>query len=105
MAELSPEALLRSRNFETEALRRVATVQYDAIAESLGCDKSTVSRMFGDRGIKLAEIPLLLNALGWKVVGKDKHCVPLAEFEAYKVLAAIGMAVAGPQAKQLEQDW
>lgn len=95
MAELSPDALLKSRNFETEALRRVAAVQYEAIAEKLGCDKSTVCRMFGDRGIKLAEVPLLLEALGWKVVGKDQHCVPLDEFEAYRTLARI--TVAGPK--------
>jgi hypothetical protein len=88
MAELSPEARLQSRNFETEALRRVAEVQLDAIAVALGCDKSTVSRMFNDRGIKLSEIPLLLSALGWKVVSKEQHCVPREEYEALRVLAA-----------------
>lgn len=91
MSELSATALLKSRSFETEALRRVADVQYEAIANALGCDKSTVCRMFGDRGIKLAEVPLLLDALGWKVVSKDQHCVPRDEFEAYKTLARKAM--------------
>jgi len=91
MAELSHAARLQSRTFETEALRRVAAVQYDAIADALGCDKSTVSRMFGERGIKLAELPLLLDALGWKIVNKDQHCVPLDEFEAYRTLARIAI--------------
>lgn len=98
-AELSAQARLQSRNFETEALRRVAAVQYDAIAEALCCDKSTVSRMFGERGIKLAELPLLLDALGWKIVGKDQHCVPLDEFNAYRTLARIEIG------RKLEQDW
>lgn len=87
MPELSPESRLRSRNFETEALRRVADVQYDAIASALGCDKSTVSRMFGERGIKLSEVPLLLDSLGWKIVGKDQECMDRELFSAYKVIA------------------
>ena len=87
MPTLSPAAQLKSRNFEAEALRRVAALQYDAIADALGCDKSTVCRMFGERGVKLSEIPLLLEALGWKVVGKDQHCCPRDEFEAYRTLA------------------
>lgn len=91
MATLSPDAQLKARNFEAEALRRVAAVQYDAIADALGCDKSTVSRMFGERGVKLCEIPLVLGALGWKIVGKDQHCVPLDEFEAYQTLARIAV--------------
>lgn len=85
---------MQSRNFETEALRRVASVQYEAIADAMGCDKSTVSRMFGERGIKLGELPLLLGALGWKIVGKDQHCVPRDEFEAYRTLAR--KAIAAP---------
>lgn len=100
MSELSAESRLQSRNFETEALRRVAEVQYDAIAVALGCDKSTVSRMFGERGIKLAEIPLLLHALGWKVVSKDQHCVPRDEFEAYRTLAR--KAINGPKLEWTE---
>lgn len=91
MSELSPEAKLKSRNFETEALRRVATVQYDAIADALGCDKSTVSRMFGERGIKLAELPILLEALGWKIVGRDQRCVDKATYDAYRTLARVAV--------------
>lgn len=91
MTTSSPDALLKSRNFEVEALRRVADVQYDAIAVAIGCDKSTVSRMFGERGVKLAEIPLLLECLGWKVVSKDRVCIDRAIYESYKTIAAAAM--------------
>lgn len=87
MAELSPEARLQSRKFETEALRRIADVQYDALSVAMGCDKSTVSRMLGERGIKLAEIPLLLGALGWKIVGRDQQCMDRELYLAFRTIA------------------
>lgn len=102
MPASSPVAQLQSRNFESEALRRVASVQYEAIADALGCDKSTVCRMFGERGVKLGEIPLLLDALGWKIVGKDQHCCSRDEFEAYRTLARVALVAEG---RKLEQDW
>jgi hypothetical protein len=76
-----------ARNFEAEALRRIADVQLDSIADKFGCDRSTASRMFNERGLKLPEIAVLLNALGWKIVDQTKVCVPRDVFEAYKTLA------------------
>ena len=91
MTEASAAGRVKSRNFEAEALRRVAEVQYDAIAVALGCDKSTVSRMFGERGLRLSEIPLLLECLGWKIVGRDQVCVDRAIYESFKTIATAAL--------------
>lgn len=89
-----------ARNFESEVLRKVAEVQYDAIADALGCDKSTVSRMFGERGLRLAEIPVVLKALGWKLVSKDKVCVDRSVYESFRTIAAAALS----DPKKLEWD-
>lgn len=47
--------------------------------------------MFGERGIKLGEIPLLLDALGWKVVSKDRVCIDRAIYESFKTIATAAM--------------
>lgn len=91
-----------ARNFESEALRRVADLQYDAIAVALGCDKSTVSRMFGERGLRLAEIPVVLRALGWKIVSRDQVCVNVDIYSAYKTLAAA--ALTNPRTLQWDNE-
>jgi hypothetical protein len=92
MAEVCPGVRLKSRNFETEALRRVAEVQLDAIAVAMGCDKSTVSRMFGERGLKLGEVPILLECLGWKIVSRDQVCVDRKIYESFKTIAAAALS-------------
>lgn len=88
----SPTLPAFARNFESEALRRVADLQYDALAVALGCDKSTVSRMFGERGLRLAEIPVVLKALGWKLVSHDKVCVDRSVYESFRTIAAAALS-------------
>lgn len=91
MVEASHPIPASARNFESELLRRVATVQLDAIAGKFGVDKSTVSRMLNDRGLRLHEIPMLLEALGWKIVDRSRICVPREVFDAYRTIAATAM--------------
>lgn len=91
-----------ARTFESEALRRVAAVQLDAIACKFGCDASTVSRMLNERGLRLPEIAVLLDALGWKCVNKTQVCVPREVFEAYKTLAKT--ALTDPEKLHWEDD-
>lgn len=95
MPEASPPIPAFARSFESEALRRIANVKYDAIATKLNCDTSTVSRMLGDRGLKLAEVALLLDALGWKVVNRGQVCVPRDVFDAYKTIARTALLSPG----------
>lgn len=92
MSTSSPTLPAYARNFEADALRRVADLQYDALALALGCDKSTVSRMFGERGLRLAEIPVVLKALGWKLVSQDKVCVDRSVYESFKTIAAAALS-------------
>ncbi len=92
MAEASQPIPASARNFESEALRRVADVQLEAIAGKFGCDKSTASRMMGERGLKLYEIPMLLEVLGWKIVSASQVCVPREVFEAYRTIAKTALS-------------
>lgn len=85
----SPSA--SARTFEAEALRRIAEVQLDAIAKAFDVDKSTASRMINERGLRLGEIPMLLEVLGWKIVDRTRVCVPREVFEAYRTIAKTAM--------------
>lgn len=92
MAEACPQPSATARKFVQLVLQKVASVKNQAVAEAIGKDESTVSRIVsGESGIKLADLQPFLAALGLKVVGSDQVCIDRAIYESYKTLATAAL--------------
>lgn len=69
-------------------MQRLASVKNQAVADAIGKDQSTVSRIAsGEAGIKLDDLQPFLAALGLKVVGANQVCVDREVYESYRTLA------------------
>lgn len=101
MAESSPVPSAGARNFVQDVLQRLARVKNSAVAEAIGKDESTVSRVAsGELGVKLADLQPFLHALGLKCVDAGRVCVDREVYESYKVLA--GKALTEPRSLEWE---
>ena len=81
---------MSSQPLQTLILRRMASVKHKAVAEAIGADESTVSRMVsGERGLALDKLESFLAALGMTVieVGGDAVTIPREKYRALQVLA------------------
>lgn len=75
---------------QTLVLRRMASVKHKAIAEALGTDESTVSRIAsGERGINLERLEAFLTELGLAVVEVGGQAVTVSrdKYRATQLLA------------------
>lgn len=71
-----------------DILQRHARVKNSTIAEAIGVDESTVSRVAsGQAGVKLTDLQAYLRALGLKIVDAGRVCVDRDVYESYKTLA------------------
>lgn len=103
-ADLTPAPAPRSLPKKGVLRERFETFKDSALDAAMGKGESWSKKVgYGDQGVKLDDIPRLLDLLGLKLVDKTKTCVDRAEYEAYKVLAAAHCA--RPVTPQLEQDW
>lgn len=81
-----------ARMFVQDVLHRLARVKNKVIAEAIGKDESTVSRVAsGDVGVKLEDMQPFLHALGLKVVDVSRVCVDREVYESYRTLACKAM--------------
>jgi hypothetical protein len=88
MAESSTQPDASARRLAQVVMQRLAKVKNQAVAEAIGKDESTVSRIVsGDTGIKLADLQPFLSALSLKVVDAGQVCVDRAVYESYRTLA------------------
>lgn len=88
MAESCTQPDATARKLVQVVLQRLAKAKNQTVAEAIGKDESTVSRIVsGDAGIKLADLAAFLKALGLKVVDANQVCVDRAVYESYRTLA------------------
>jgi hypothetical protein len=88
MADVSPLPNAIARKTVQVVLQRLATVKNQTVAEAIGKDESTVSRIAsGEVGIKLNDLHAFIDALGLKIVDKNQRCIDSSIYEAYKTLA------------------
>ncbi len=91
MNPLSPEQQERARKNHAAILRALAKVGQNVVADALGCDESTVSRMKDKRDNgkpgEIERMALVLSAMGLKCVAEDMRCFAEAEINALLVLA------------------
>jgi len=86
-AKSSNEALLQLM------LQRKQGVKGAVLADEIGVDESTVSRIFaGDAGVKLNRLPAFLAALGLKIVSADSTEIHPAMLQCLTELAEIGLS-------------
>jgi len=81
-------------NLEVLLLRKVAEVSQKEVAEAIGRDTSTTSRIFsGKTGVHIDEMEDFFTALGLKVIECDGEIVTLTKkrFEALRELARDGL--------------
>lgn len=70
-------------------MQRLVSVKNQTVADAIGKDQSTVSRIVsGETGIKLDDLQPFLAALNLKVVDGNQVCVDKAVYESYRTLAA-----------------
>lgn len=88
MAESCPQPSASARKLVQVILQGLAKAKNQAVAEAIGKDESTVSRIAsGDSGIKLADLQPFLSAIGLKVVSANQVCVDREVYESYRTLA------------------
>lgn len=102
MSAQSREPSASARKLLQVILQRVAAVKNEAVAQAIGKDESTVSRIVsGESGIRLEALHPFLAALGLKVVDAKRICIDVEKYNAMLVLAQRAMAqeqkVEGPQ--------
>lgn len=69
-------------------LRTVATVKNQVVAQAIGVDDSTITRITsGESGVKLDRLQPFLACLGLKVVPWGHVCIDHDEWEATCVMA------------------
>lgn len=76
-----------ARKLSQALLRSIAIVKNQAVADALGCDDSTISRIVsGESGIKLLSLHPFLACLGFKVVPVGHVCIDAVEWQAKETL-------------------
>lgn len=93
-----------AESLHTLILRRMAHTKNRKVAEALGCDESTVSRISsGERGIRLDEMEAFLTTLGvaWVEAGTEVQIPPAEEVRALQVFARKGLRFVGKEDKAL----
>ncbi|MGL4573945.1 MAG: hypothetical protein ACRCV9_04060 [Burkholderiaceae bacterium] len=97
MIELSTTLGANTRNATQASLRSVAqalaSTSLEVLAEAIGKDDSTVSRVRSEEAkVSMSDAVRLLCAAGLKVVGADRVCVERASYEAMVTIAAKAMS-------------
>lgn len=101
-ADVSPTPAPESRPKKGVLRERFENFKDSALDAAMGKGESWAKKVgYGDQGVKLDDIPKLIEVLGLKLVDRSKVCVDRAEHEAYKTLAAAHLS-SGPR---LEADW
>ncbi len=98
---LSPDQLARSRKYESLLLQRVAEVGLKQLADVVGVDQSTVSRM------KWNDFSRILAFLGLKIVPVEMECYSADYIKSLHTLAQIGMTLppdSVPETRSLNWD-
>lgn len=85
MAALSHAQVARARKNESTFLQGLASVGQRPIAEALGVDVSTVSRLKSDGMVE--RVSHVLALAGLKIVPVDMQCFPPGEIAALLTLA------------------
>lgn len=102
-ADLTPVPAPRSLPKKGALRERFENFKDSALDAAMGKGESWAKKVgYGDQGVKLDDIPKLIDLLGLKLVDKSKVCVDRAVHEAYKALAAAHLSSSSPQ---LDQDW
>jgi hypothetical protein len=100
MAEVSTPAIVTSfptSGVTTESPRnivadRLRNAKREAIEAALGKGESWCTKLLaGDSGVRLVDLPALLNELGLKVIDKTKYCVDRQVYESYRTIATKAM--------------
>lgn len=92
MSTSSDAPTATARKLVQVVLQRLAKAKNQTVAEAIGKDESTVSRIAsGESGIKLADLQPFLGSLGLKVVSADQVCIDRAIYESYKTLATAAL--------------
>lgn len=92
MAAECPAPSASARKLVQVVLQKLAKAKNQTVAEAIGKDESTVSRIVsGEVGIKLNDLQPFLGSLGLKVVGADQVCIDRAIYESYKTLATAAL--------------
>ena len=84
-----------TRNIEQEVLRAIAERGVGTVAQRIGLDDSSVSRIIsGQQGIKLEHLEPFLRSLGMRIITTEAEIVamPADELEALRVLAMKGLS-------------
>lgn len=101
-ADVSPAPVPESRPKKGVLRERFENVKDSALDAAMGKGESWAKKVgYGDQGVKLDDIPRLIDALGLKLVDKSKVCVDRAVHEAYKALATAHLS----SSPKLEEDW
>ncbi len=88
MESVSGSASQTPRKLAQVLLHKLAAVKNSTVAIAIKKDESTISRIVnGETGVKLDDIQAFLDALGLKVVDKNRVCVDAAEYQSYRLLA------------------
>ena len=96
MSKVSPELSASARNGISRILQSLANCRQSELAEQLGVDPSTLSRMKTDRkNNDLTEIETfceLLSCLGLKIVPKEYQSIDKSRVEALLVMSKSWMS-------------
>lgn len=101
MPEVLSSPAERARKNEAVILQALAATGQRVVANALGCDESTVSRMkSGD----IAQMSALIAYCGLKVVSAGARCFDPQYVEALQTLAAVGIQRKGPRLEWGEEE-
>lgn len=103
MSTASTQPSASARRLTQELLRRVAKVKNQTIAEAIGKDESTISRIVSNEsGLRLNDLYAFLAVLGLKIVDADQICVDHKIHESYKTLATAYLTNSGKSSEGSE---
>lgn len=85
MVQLSQAQRERSRKNESAVLRAIAATKQNIIAQALGVDESTISRLLNDNSME--RFAQILAVCGLKVIGTDMLCYDAKTIESLLTLA------------------
>lgn len=95
-----PNSGIAAESPRNQVLERLRDAKREAIEAELGKGESWATKLInGESGVRLADLPALLTALGLKVVGAQKICVNPDIARAYEVIVA-----RATQARQLLEE-
>ncbi len=87
-----PQASASARKLVQVIMRRLAQVKNLRVAEAIGKDESTISRIASNEaGVRLNDMYAFFDVLGLKLVDSGQISVDRKIYESYKILAAAAL--------------